>query len=195
MKICVKCKVEKPRDSFHKDSLRKDGLFPYCRQCRIGHSNPRKKKYKRSHTKGYILLNIPDHPLSQSNGYVYEHRYIFYEKFKDSKLSCQLCGAPWSWRTYRDHIDHVDEDKSNNHISNLRPLCNACNVGRTRKIYHESKNCLKITYNGVTDTPEGWSRDDRILVSGACIRQRKSRGLSDFDALFMEKKTHNKANS
>ena len=98
---------------------------------------------------------------------------------------------PWLWRTYKDHIDHIDEDKSNNHIGNLRPLCNACNVSRTKKIYHEFKKCLAITYDGLTDTPEAWSRDSRVKVSGACIRHRKSKGMSDYDALFLPKKTHN----
>lgn len=34
MKTCVKCKEEKDVDHYHKDSRRKDGLFPYCRECR-----------------------------------------------------------------------------------------------------------------------------------------------------------------
>lgn len=34
MKVCIKCGVEKTYENFHKDSLRKDGLFPYCRKCR-----------------------------------------------------------------------------------------------------------------------------------------------------------------
>ena len=191
MKICVKCKVEKSKDEFHKDNLRKDGLFPYCRECRGTKKRASHKEYKRTHTKGYILLNIPDHPLAQANGYVYEHRHVFHSHFKDSELSCELCGVPWLWRTYKDHIDHIDEDKSNNHIGNLRPLCNACNVSRTKKTYHEFKKCLAITYNGLTDTPEAWSRDSRVKVSGVCIRHRKSKGMSDYDALFMPKKTHN----
>ena len=191
MKICVKCKVEKSKDEFHKDSLRKDGLFPYCRECRGMKKPAGHKEYKRTHTKGYILLNIPNHPLAQANGYVYEHRHVFHSHFKDSELSCELCGAPWLWRTYKDHIDHIDEDKSNNEILNLRPLCNACNVSRTKKIYHEFKGGLPITHNGITDTPEYWSRTKDVKVTAACIRHRKSKGMSDYDALFMPKKTHN----
>ena len=192
MKACVKCKIEKSKDDFHKDNLRKDGLFPYCRECRGTKKRARHKKYKRTHTKGYILLNIPNHPLVQANGYVYEHRYVFHNHFKDSELSCELCGAPWLWRTYKDHIDHIDEDKSNNHIGNLRPLCNACNVGRTEKIRHKRKGSSAIEWNGEVKTPEEWGSDDRIPAKGHLIRQRLKRGCSVSDAFFMKKKTHNK---
>jgi hypothetical protein len=31
--ICIKCNCDKPVDEFHKDSSRKLGLHPYCREC------------------------------------------------------------------------------------------------------------------------------------------------------------------
>ena len=33
MKICTKCKEEKPYESFSKKSSAKDGKFPYCKEC------------------------------------------------------------------------------------------------------------------------------------------------------------------
>jgi hypothetical protein len=33
MKVCSKCKVEKPTERFSKNKARKDGLQPYCRDC------------------------------------------------------------------------------------------------------------------------------------------------------------------
>lgn len=32
-KFCGKCGTEKPFDQFHKDKNRKDGLYPYCKEC------------------------------------------------------------------------------------------------------------------------------------------------------------------
>ena len=32
-KLCSRCKVEKPLDSFHKNRARHDGVEPYCREC------------------------------------------------------------------------------------------------------------------------------------------------------------------
>lgn len=152
MKVCFKCKIEKSEDDFHKDNARKDGLFPYCRECRGVKRKKQPRVFRRIHSKGYILLDYPEHPLSQSNGYVYEHRLVFHNYFKGEKLKCEKCGADWLWRTYFDHIDHIDEDKSNNDISNLRPLCNSCNVQRTKRIQSEAKGRVPITYNSKTLT-------------------------------------------
>ena len=123
-------------------------------------------------------------PLSASNGYIYEHRFVFHDKFKGKELSCVKCGADWLWRTYLDHIDHVDKDKSNNSISNLRPLCNSCNVQRTRKIKSEAKNAIPITYSGKTLTASEWAREDGVNVSGYLIRYRIKAGWSVYDSLF-----------
>lgn len=41
MKTCRKCNAEKLLSEFHKDKLRPDGLFPYCKTCRI---KPKKKR-------------------------------------------------------------------------------------------------------------------------------------------------------
>ena len=40
MKFCCRCKISKPESEFGKDKLRKDGLFPYCKRCRL--RNPEK---------------------------------------------------------------------------------------------------------------------------------------------------------
>jgi len=42
MKHCIKCNEKKSRSEFHKDSLRKDKLFPYCKQCRLIPRKPAK---------------------------------------------------------------------------------------------------------------------------------------------------------
>jgi 5-methylcytosine-specific restriction endonuclease McrA len=53
MKVCAKCKSEKPLSDYHKDSYKKDGLSSYCKPCRISASgqwsaaNPEKRKHIR----------------------------------------------------------------------------------------------------------------------------------------------------
>jgi len=37
MKICADCKLNKELSSFCKDNKRKDGLYPYCAECRKEH--------------------------------------------------------------------------------------------------------------------------------------------------------------
>ena len=190
MKKCIKCSATKPKDDFHKDARRPDGLFPYCRECR-GIKRKSKRKLKIPHSNGYVLVYLPDHPLSQSSGYIYEHRLVYHMINSGKVNKCEKCGAYWNFRTYRDHVDHIDKNKSNNDISNLRALCNSCNVQRTKKIMHEAKRAIKVTYGGVSMTPTEWSRKDYVNVCGSTIARRKRMGMSDFDALFSGKITHN----
>ena len=46
MKICRKCKIELPSDSFHKSKSNKDKLQSYCKSCSLERSNQYKKSEK-----------------------------------------------------------------------------------------------------------------------------------------------------
>lgn len=49
MKICAKCKIEKPSDSFNKHKAMRDGLYSWCKEC----SNKRLKAATRTKT-GFV---------------------------------------------------------------------------------------------------------------------------------------------
>lgn len=143
---------------------------------------------RRMHTGGYVLVHSPGHPLAQENNYVYEHRKVMYDKYGESLPPCELCGKPSSWATTP--IDHIDRDRTNNIPSNLRPLCVSCNTWRDMPHPTTFKRCTTLTFDGKTDTPHGWSRDPRVIISANQIRLRKKGGMSDYDALFSPKLTH-----
>lgn len=148
------------------------------------------RKYR--HTmpgKPYQHIYEPTCPLAHKNGYVAEHRYVVYQDLGDSLPPCELCGKDLTWEIC--HIDHIDRDPTNNARSNLRPLCRVCNTTRDRPPEHSFSHNGCLTIDGVSDTPEGWSR--RVGgISGAQIRYRKKRlGMSDYDAVYSEKITHN----
>lgn len=127
--------------------------------------------------------------MAQKSGMIYEHRVAVYSKYADDLPPCAICGAVIDWGNC--HIDHIDEDRSNNDISNLRPLCRTCNVMRGRKSpEYKYKGHYAITCNGVTKTPCEWARDENIFVSIGAIIRRKKRGMSDEDALHAPKVTH-----
>ena len=139
--------------------------------------------------KGYQRLYEPSHPLRDSSGYVSEHRKVVYQKYGETLPPCELCGQEINWDTC--HIDHIDCDVKNNTPDNLRPLCNACNTRRGFPEQHTILGHWSITFDGETKTPAEWERDLRVSVSGATIKRRKSMGMSDYDALFSKKITHN----
>lgn len=160
----------------------------YFRFMRKGHYSLKTPKYRLGHSGGYIQLKEPNHPLASKGGYVYEHRLIYYEKISKEVSSCQICEKPVSWNNV--HIDHIDENRRNNSMENLRALCNGCNVSRNRDFTKQAK--YFITYDGETKTARQWAEDDRVNVSRTCILQRIKRGMTDKDALFAKKITHNK---
>lgn len=158
----------------------------YFRMMRNGTYDVVKKDRKEriENPAGYQLIYNPAHPLAQANGYVYEHRMVAHEKYGENLPPCELCGKATSWKAYTTHIDHIDEDVRNNNPENLRPLCNGCNSRRGANPAHEKVNAMAIEFQGVIDTPTGWARDERVLVSGKTVRCRVKKGWSVEDALF-----------
>jgi hypothetical protein len=57
-KLCVKCGNEKAPKEFHTDAKRKDGLFPYCKECR---KKPKRPAYFRP-----LDLVLADYEVSVS---------------------------------------------------------------------------------------------------------------------------------
>lgn len=139
--------------------------------------------------KGYIRLYEPSHPLADTQGYVSEHRKVVYSRIGETLSCCELCGKPVTWSDV--HIDHIDKNVQNNSPENLRPLCRPCNTFRDYPEQVSMPGRISVTYNGETKTPEEWSRDVSVSVSGHVIRNRLKSGMSIEQALFSPKKTHN----
>lgn len=139
--------------------------------------------------RGYQRLYEPSHALSDSSGYVSEHRMVVWNRYGDDLPPCEICGKASSWKT--SHIDHRDNDPKNNQQSNLRPLCPGCNTWRDMPPAHTFNRTHSITFDGVVATPAEWARDPRVHIAGRTIIVRKQAGMSDFDALFAPKVTHN----
>jgi hypothetical protein len=126
---------------------------------------------------------MPEHPLADSTGHVWEHRKLMYDRYGETLPPCELCRKPITWETT--HIDHIDDDPSNNDPKNLRPLCRGCNVSRPLRT-----DSVILTVDGVSKSAAAWSKDPRISVCYKTILRRKAAGASDIDALFGVKKTH-----
>ena len=191
----MKCKIDGcGRDAmYQKDQVCQKHYFRFMRYGTYD-LTMKPRQAKRLHSAGYVCLFIPDHPLANSNGEVYEHRKVMYDKYGESIPNCELCGAETEWHNRNTHIDHINEIKDDNRVGNLRILCNSCNVKRANKQenYINKAHTITLTIDGVSGTATWWARQPGVEVAGNTIRHRKiKKGFSDYDAVYAPKKTHN----
>ncbi len=154
-------------------------------------TSPTSRKQRIVTPNGYVRIYAPEHALADKGGYVFEHRHVMWSVVGAACRDCELCGRVEQWSTC--HVDHIDDDRLNNARANLRILCRGCNVKRGFTLEGQAargKTGL-IEFEGRRDTATGWARDPRVKVSGGTIHRRKAAGMTDFDALFAPKVTHN----
>lgn len=179
------------------DGCDRDVMYPsrgicqmhYFRHMRTGsyERKERSRKLRLENPAGYQKLLKPEHPLADSHGYVYEHRFVVYEAIGEDMGGCAICGKAITWKTC--HIDHIDENVRNNAPSNLRATCRWCNTSRGRKAEHEYDYATGITMDGVTMTPTEWARQSCAAVNAATIRRRFKAGWPPRDAICTPSKT------
>lgn len=102
MKLCIRCKEEKKDGDFHKDSRRKDGMFPYCKDCRRERSGSKKLVHKKiGEIDGFIIVDRERYPVVlTNNGPERVHRYVARKKIgRDIKPS--------------ESVHHIDGNKKN----------------------------------------------------------------------------------
>jgi len=126
------CKIDNcgRRAQYKADKVCQKHYFRFRRYGTYEYTRTGKGAKSRITPNGYRKVLDKSHIFSDHNGYVFEHRKVFYEENKNNMLFCCFCKRPWMWRPYKDHVDHIDNDKLNNRLSNLRSLCNACNTRR-----------------------------------------------------------------
>ena len=116
-------------------------------------------KYRTNHSAGYIWLREPNHPLSDSRGLVYEHRFVFHKHNGDGPFKCHWCGVDIRWDDM--DVDHLDDNKANNDPSNLVSSCHKCNTkrGTWKMVKARREQWTRITFDGITKNLSEWARE------------------------------------
>lgn len=135
LRKCIKCLREKPRSEFYRQPRRKDGLFPYCRQCSNRQStlwrqnNPDKDKVIRQRTAAKHPFG-PRASQMKSNYGLDREQYESMLREQDGKCAIPSCGKTLISRFAAKQnspkfVACVDHDHSNGRVRGL--LCNRCN--------------------------------------------------------------------
>lgn len=115
MKICKRCKLEKPFSEFYKDSRSKDGKQPKCKKCssELGKEwNRNNKDYRFQYSK------IKSYGISIDK---------YNELFKEQRGRCAICNKHQSELSRGLFVDH---DHKDNTVRGL--LCSKCNSAIAR---------------------------------------------------------------
>lgn len=162
----------------------------YYRKRRTGSYDDPVFSHRAITSHGYVSVVAWGHPLaSKKSGRVYEHRKVLFDAMNCERMRCEMCGKALTWRTC--HVDHVNDDKQDNRLDNLRPLCPKCNTHRSGRAVDATKGrAITLTVLGETRSANDWASMPFVRVSKSTILRRKKSGMSDYDVLFAPKITH-----
>lgn len=102
-----------------------------------GENNPIWRHDERISVYGYKLVRMPDHPLCNVDGFVFEHRLIAEKYLLTEENSIYINGKPYLKREYSVH--HIDGNKLNNSVDNLIVLTNSEHMKLHAKLRRQAK--------------------------------------------------------
>lgn len=117
----------------------------------------------------YRTLTLPNHPLADAAGKVWEHRVVLYAAIGLGLHPCHWCSTPVSWSSTRGDVDclmvdHLNDVGDDNRPENLAPSCNACNSGRANQVRADTLRAAGWWSNHDTIARAAGGRRARIAV-------------------------------
>ena len=120
MKVCTKCKVEKPVTEFHKHATNRDGRCGSCKACNLTSNAVSSAKWRAAHPEEN-RRRARDSQLKVKFGVTLE----WYDRLLVTQGGrCAICGTDVPGGRGGFHVDHCHETGV---IRRL--LCHMCNVG------------------------------------------------------------------
>ena len=138
MKKCPRCDLTKSVESFYADGSRKDGLSPYCKDCKRSLRLQHKKDNPEKNRKAYLKWRRanPEAAREIARRYSYSNRAPKRPPYpKDAYLMlvelfgerCLACGAKENITI--DHIVPLSKG-GGSQMDNLQLLCKSCNCSK-----------------------------------------------------------------
>ena len=118
MKICTKCKVEKPLAEFHKWASTPDGYHYNCKDC--------KKAYRKANDQ-------QPHNLARTKAYHFKYKYgitveQYNEMLEKQNGVCAICFKEETHKSRSGNVVPLAVDHSHETGAVRGLLCHACNV-------------------------------------------------------------------
>jgi len=157
-KECAKCNEEKERTEFGKANGRKDGLQPYCKQCRKGYASKNKDKLAKYHREYRGREKYQEwlaEYVEKNKEYISSRSKKYRDKLKAKAFCryggyvCACCGETEEAFLAIDHINGGDTQhrkeiakqgfggngiyywlRKNNYPKGFQVLCHNCNWGK-----------------------------------------------------------------
>lgn len=158
IKVCSKCKISKEASAFTKDSSTKDGLYPYCKECKNKIEKNRMTPERKEKNRIRSLIHAQIH-----------------------KIDAVKRATEWVFN-HKEHVAKYQKEYKQKHKEEL----NRKQRERNRKNYR-SKRDKFISYwharkarkllNGGTYTAEQW-RKMRVHFGNKCLRCGSGSNLS-----------------
>lgn len=119
MKVCNKCKIEKPLTEFSKAKNYKDGIRSICNECK--REEGREYYHRKKHSNPYDYKKDKNNKLKKAYGITYDEYLILLE---GQEGCCAICGTSDMGKRKAFSVDH------NHDTGKIRGLlCNYCNTG------------------------------------------------------------------
>ena len=119
MKICTKCKIEKPLSEFSKGKGYKNGIRSICNECKRQEGREYHNRIK--HLRPHNYQKDKNKKLKRAYGITYDDYLILLEK---QGGVCAICGTD---NMKNNRAFSVDHNHFNGKVRGL--LCNHCNTG------------------------------------------------------------------
>lgn len=133
VKVCTKCKIEKPESEFTKSMLGRGGLRSQCKSCIKIYDATKRKTYRQTEECKIAKRKIhKKYKLSAAGKEVVENNRLkctfgitlkdYHTILKDQNNGCAICGTKTPGGQGKFHVDHCHDTGK---VRGL--LCNRCN--------------------------------------------------------------------